>query len=354
MNAITVSAPGKLHLLGEHSVVYGKPAIIAAVNRRCIASLLPHKSATIVLSANTQLLGTISYEEVQRKTRQANLQWKRFSETNNPKILNDIIQNPCDFMSLCIGETLSFYHRTLPSGFVLSISSTIPLGSGMGSSSAVAVSIAGAVSLFLKESLDKVCINSIAYAIEEKKHGFPSGGDNTASCYGGCIWYQKMAPNKKNISQLTIRFSEKIAKKFIIIQTGIPEESTGEMVSMVKTAYQQNPSRIEAIFNHQAELVKQLPKAIHENNEEAFMHIIKEGEKNLTQLGVVSESTRKLIQRIEAIQGVAKICGAGGYKHASGIVLAFHSQLEVLTTMLKQNNIAYSPIHLGEEGLRQE
>ena len=36
---ITVSAPGKLHLMGEHAVVYGKPAILAAVSQRLFVTL---------------------------------------------------------------------------------------------------------------------------------------------------------------------------------------------------------------------------------------------------------------------------------------------------------------------------
>lgn len=36
---ITVSAPGKIHLLGEHTVVYGHPALLAAVDKRIYISV---------------------------------------------------------------------------------------------------------------------------------------------------------------------------------------------------------------------------------------------------------------------------------------------------------------------------
>jgi len=36
---ITFSAPAKIHLLGEHAVVYGKPAIISATNLRLTLTL---------------------------------------------------------------------------------------------------------------------------------------------------------------------------------------------------------------------------------------------------------------------------------------------------------------------------
>ena len=47
MKSIRVSAPGKLHLLGEHTVVYGKPAIITAVDRRCFITVAPREDKKI-------------------------------------------------------------------------------------------------------------------------------------------------------------------------------------------------------------------------------------------------------------------------------------------------------------------
>ncbi len=43
MKKIKVSAPGKIHLMGEHSVVYGKPALLAAINKRVFVELVPRK-----------------------------------------------------------------------------------------------------------------------------------------------------------------------------------------------------------------------------------------------------------------------------------------------------------------------
>jgi mevalonate kinase len=45
---IKVSAPGKIHLLGEHSVVYGKPAILAAINLKVHVTISKKHSKTVI------------------------------------------------------------------------------------------------------------------------------------------------------------------------------------------------------------------------------------------------------------------------------------------------------------------
>ena len=39
MNKVTVSAPGKLMLFGEHAVVYNRPCLVTAVDQRMRATV---------------------------------------------------------------------------------------------------------------------------------------------------------------------------------------------------------------------------------------------------------------------------------------------------------------------------
>ena len=44
---ITIFVPAKIHLLGEHAVVYGKPALLAAINKRISVQIVPSKIKSI-------------------------------------------------------------------------------------------------------------------------------------------------------------------------------------------------------------------------------------------------------------------------------------------------------------------
>jgi len=206
----------------------------------------------------------------------------------------------------------------------------------------------------LNEKFDKQKINEIALLAEQKKHGFPSGGDNTTCCYGGLIWFHKEAPDSKIFSQIPATISPNITNKFITIFTGQPLESTGELVSIVRNLYQKNQQSIDKIFNSQEQLTHELLSALKNEDEEKIITTIKNGEKNLELLGVVSPTTKSLIRKIEKKGGAAKICGAGGITKGSGILLAYHQNPEALQTLLSQHKYDFSPIALGAEGVQIE
>lgn len=314
---IRVSAPGKLILLGEHAVVYGKPAIIASVAQRCFITLTPRDDKTIKIQSENY--------------------GRRF-----------------DHPEFIISQTLELFKKKTPSGFTLSINSQIPIGGGMGSSAALAVSMAGAVSLFLGEKFDKEKINNIAYLAEQKKHGNPSGADNSACCFGGLMWFRKETPGLKIISHLPFSVNEKIAQNFLTIFTGTPKESTKEMVNMVGELYKKRPKFTQSIFNYQESLVRELLPALKNGDEGAVINCIRKGEKNLDLLGVVSPFAKSLIRKIEEKGGVAKICGAGGRTKGAGILLAYHKNRKELERLLESQKFDFSPITFGAEGVRQE
>lgn len=314
---IRVSAPGKLIFLGEHAVVYGKPALIATVAKRCFITLTPHNNKKV-------------------------------------KIISQNPGQPLDYPEFVISQTLEFFKKESTSGFTLSINSEIHAGAGLGSSAALAVAIAGAVCLFLGEKFDKEKINNIAYLCERKKHGNPSGADNSACCYGGLLWFRKETPDLKIISQLPFNISEKIAKNLFTIFTGTPKESTKEMVNRVGDSYKKRPAFIRSIFDSQESLTRELFIALKNKDGKAIKNCIKNGEKNLEQLGVVSPSVKSLIRKIEEKGGAAKICGAGGKTKGAGIVLSYHQNKNELEKLAHAQKFDCSSIKLDSEGVRVE
>jgi len=331
---IKVSAPGKIHLMGEHSVVYGKPALLAAIDKRCFVELTKRDDKKIVLIANnTTDFVTITEKEILAKDKKISKQF--------------------DYVILILQQTLRYYEKHFPSGFSLVINNQIPEGLGLGSSAALAVAIAGAVTIFLKEDFDKEKINAIAFLAEQFAHGTPSGGDNSTSAFGGFVWFRKETDNLKIIEQISLELSDEMKNSFFLLDTGKPEETTGEMVGLVKKFFDQNPKKAKRIFDDQEGLARQLLPAL-QNNSEEVSEIIKRGEKNLEAMGVVSPSVKKTIRAIEKAGGAAKVCGGGGRTKGTGMLLVYSPNREIFEHVAAQENLMYNMVELGEKGIQLE
>ncbi len=275
-DTLKVSAPGKLIISGEHAVVYGYPALVAAVDKRLSVTLAGGKKM---------------------------------------------------------------------------IESNIPIGRGMGSSAAYAVATS-AVKLFLRDrKLDLNKINETAYRAEKKKHGNPSGVDNTISTYGGLLWFRKESESLKLFSSVK---AKRALPKLYLIDTGRPLESTKEMVAKVGRLYKKDPLATEIIFKKVERVTRSFLKYLLGEGAINFQELIKENEALLEKLGVVSNSTINLIREIERIGGAAKVSGARGWKDKSGVLLVYHKNPEKLHIFAKKNNLNPFEVKLGEEGVRIE
>jgi len=313
---ITISVPSKVHLLGEHSVVYGKPALLAAINKRI--------SITIISSRITNIRGIQRYVREVRKLLE---------------ILEVEIKKRTKLKEI--------------EPYCITVKSEVPVGSGLGSSAALSAGLTAALLSFLKVSWDNKIIFDIAYAGEKFFHGNPSGGDLAAVIEGGFLWFRKDFEFLKTFSPLPFKPHKNI-KQFILINSGKPEESTREMVEKVAKLKMSFPQKVNLLFNSQEELTKRMVVALRDGDENSLIDCIKLGEQNLEKLEVVGGKTQSIIKEIERIGGAAKISGAGGIKNGSGILLVYHKSPAVLDKIFLHFKLASSKIALGEEGLREE
>ncbi len=144
---VVVSAPAKVHLIGEHAVVYGHPAIIAAVGKRIYVEA--EKSDKVILRDvrfNSRHEWTVG--ECLKYADRAKQLWNHCTEKGNYSELLSWAKDDGSYIAYwkaLIGTAQSMTEAN--SGISLHISKCeIPTGSGLGSSSAAAVAIAKAVS----------------------------------------------------------------------------------------------------------------------------------------------------------------------------------------------------------------
>lgn len=309
---IRVSVPGKIHLIGEHSIVYGKPALISAINLRIYVTIF-----------NPDSLGAENLGEYKLPSNISNQQISQVQKT-----VENIIKKK--------------FGKKIPP-YKLSIKSEFPIGVGLGSSASLSAALSAAILSILKIKWTLDLINELTYEAEKVFHGNPSGGDNTTVVYGGIIWF------KKGFERVKVN---KNFKQFILINSGKPVETTKEMVELVRKRLQVTAYRLEKVFDEQERLTKRLAQTLKDGNEDLLIEIIKKAERNLEKLGVVGKKAQGIIRKIEKLGGAAKISGAGGVKKGSGMLLIYHKNPKKVLDFAKNNNREAFRIKIGEEGLR--
>jgi mevalonate kinase len=269
----TCSAPGKLILFGEHSVVYGTTAIAASLSslRIRVDVQTNHHHLTINLKAFsfscslnvTDLLpaanaatGTTGNVEpnVVKQLRPVLLKLTRRAHSNVAKSLEALLYLFVQIVLVPNDESLP------PTGAHIKVESLgLPVGAGLGSSAAFSVAAASALleSVHGRDSqtsevvLDgtKVqrpgeerltSINEWAFMSETLLHGTPSGLDNTTSTFGGAIVYVR---EPKSIRRLET-FPQ---LQLMLINTLVPRE-TSKLVGNVRKLRERHPNVVNAVF----------------------------------------------------------------------------------------------------------
>ena len=305
------SAPGKVILFGEHFVVYGVKAILCSINKR--VTVTAEKTSERKISINSKI-GKLELEP-----------HKPISEINSPLkpfyyLANKSIENK-------------------DSGIRIQIDSEIPLGAGLGSSSACCVAGAAAIfKLFGNISREEV----LKLAIEAERTIFEntSGADCTVCTYGGIMEYDKNKGFKK------IQYKPNF--QLVIINSNM-EHSTQSMVSKVKEFENKNTEEFSRLSDLESKLVEDVLKLVKENKIQEIGQKMNQNQEYLEKIGISNNELIKMIKTGQESSFGAKITGSGG----GGCIFALtdESNLQNILKKFKDNNYECFSTKIDFKGL---
>lgn len=279
MPAISNSAPAKIILFGEHAVVYGRPAIA-----------IPFWA----VKASCNIFARPDLEEPQIE----------FVSLDQAHLSPELQHNLADLMNYVVAIVLEYAHtRNFPASQIR-VGSTIPLGSGLGSSAAIAVAMIRACTEFLGLVLDQSEVNKLAYLSEIHTHGHPSGLDNTVITQGKPVYYVK--------DQIIQPIMLKGSRTFVVADTGIPG-STSDQVSRVNRMWKSTKSVVEEIFDSIGSIAEKAKAILSNDSDASIGELMTKNHELLQKLGVSSPQLDQLVNSaINAGANGAKMTGGGG------------------------------------------
>jgi mevalonate kinase len=140
---------------------------------------------------------------------------------------------------------------TTKMGFQIDLEGDLVCASGIGASAASCVAIVRALNDEFNLGLNDEQVNAAAYEGEKGYHGTPSGLDNTASTYGGLVWFVRdLDGGPPKFERLKLQQ----AIHLVIASTGITA-STKVVVGDVRSKKETNPEWWDSIANQYNQLV---------------------------------------------------------------------------------------------------
>lgn len=161
MQHLTVKAPGRINLIGEHTDYNEGFVMPAAIQKAATVYIEKREDSTIHLFA----------EDIQE------------SYTLN---LDTVTKSSKDWANYIIGVIAQFQKVvTIPKGFTLRLKSDVPIGAGLSSSAAIECAVAFAINELFSLGLDRMQLTKMAQKAEHEYAGVLCGiMDQFASMFG--------------------------------------------------------------------------------------------------------------------------------------------------------------------------
>ncbi|MEM8934485.1 MAG: hypothetical protein AAGE94_25045 [Acidobacteriota bacterium] len=316
---IRISAPGKTILAGEHAAVYGRPALVAALDARLDVTVEADPSidglrlALPVLDVDE----VVRWDALRAYAADRRRAWEAWHADRDRRDFADVLgTEPAHLVRVAVGEALAWvldHGGEPPSGAILRAVSEIPTGSGFGSSAAASAGCATAILALCHVDADPSVVEALALDAERRQHGTPSGVDTATVLRGGVVWVDKRVEQGGG-GGLAIEPVEKASTSWLdrlqIVQTGRPAESTGEVVAAVRRLRSTDRQGFERQLARVTEATLALREGLRSGTLDAI-EPIRTIHRMLDAWGIVPTPVRAVVEQVEARGGAAKISGAG-------------------------------------------
>ena len=267
---------GKIILLGEHSVVYG---------RRAIAAPIPLAIQARIEDTADGIEMIIPRWGVEQRL--------DFAAKRPPPFTRSMAS---------LLETLDLRDR----GMRIEIFPNVPRAMGLGGSAALAVAVIRAMDHHFGLKLSDQRVNELAYECEKFAHGTPSGLDNTLATYGDITLFRSGEQPMREVIE--------VAKPLpIVIGLSGVEGLTAKTVARVREAWTRNPTLYERLFDEIDSLVGDGLEALKTGDYTTLGEMMNVCQGLLNAMQVSSWELEELIQIARTNGAVgAKLTGGGG------------------------------------------
>lgn len=270
--SVTVSAPGSTMITGEHAVVYGAPAIVAAIEQRVTVELRKIDRAELRMSSQIAPPASMPLDDLR-------------------------VEGPYRFVIACVRLCLG----RVTSGLQINIQSEIDHTLGLGSSAAITIATLAALEGTTSDSL-----HAKALTIVRDIQGRGSGADLAASLRGGVLAYTVEGDDAAVLDPLPP------PPQLSLCNVGY-KTPTSEVLAHVAAARQAAPQRIDRVFEEMRALAHETIDEIKGNGWLAATGHLTRYQSLMKRLGVSDQALDEAVARATATDGVlgAKISGSG-------------------------------------------
>lgn len=276
VEAVSFSAPGSVMLMGEHAVLFGELALVAAVNRRLSVEISPRDDLRVrVSSALGELEGDLTH----------------LPESPSLRFVIEAIRRQA---------------RGLPSGLDLHVrmdagfSSTV----GLGSSAAVCAATVASILRFCGKPVNRDSVFEEALAVVHAvQQGRGSGADLAASLCGGVVGYRARPPSMEALPSTL-----PLGLFYVGYKTPTPE-----VIARVASAAALEPELYGGLYALMGQVSQRARQHLLDGNLTGLGRVFSMYQGLMDALGVCDVGLGQMIQALRQGPGVlgAKISGSG-------------------------------------------